>query len=128
MKKLLAAAAAGLALLAIAGPAGRAGRAGTGLLQGRPRRGWGGSSLPAPPGGRCYETPGRGGWPCHTQIVSPDGACIEALGPGPVRLTSSDGDQIPSTAIFYVNHSNPYLPVPWHIAIRGLRLVVPAGL
>src|SRR5207302_852554 len=81
-------------------------------------------SLPKLPGGQCYAT--RGLWVSHddTQIVS-NGACITALGPGPVRLTSPDGDPIAADAVFFVNHSRPLDATPVRVTIRGLRIVVP---
>src|SRR5438105_904551 len=90
----------------------------------RARHSGGVVSLPKLPGGQCYAT--RGLWVSHddTQIVS-NGACITALGSGPVRLTSPDGDPIAADAVFFVNHSRPLDATPVRVTIRGLRIVVP---
>ncbi len=97
----------------------------TAVLQARLDAGGGRLYLPKLPGGACYAT--RGLWVSHddTQIVS-NGACVTSLGPGPVRLTSPDGDPIPASAVFFVNHSQPLEPAPARISISGLRIVVPA--
>src|SRR5438067_1448619 len=80
------------------------GRDDTAWLQARLDASGGVVSLPKLPGGQCYAT--RGLWVSHddTQIVS-NGACITALGPGPVRLTSQDGDPVAADAVFFGNHS-----------------------
>jgi hypothetical protein len=85
-------------------------------------------TLPALPDGSCYRT--RGLWVSRndTVISSPDGACIEALGPGDTRLSSSDGDPIAANAIFVVSRSAADGADPVNVTIRGLRLVVPDGL
>jgi hypothetical protein len=77
--------------------------------------------------GQCYRS--RGLWVSknHTTVDTPDGACIEYLGPGPVRLTSDDGDPIPADAIFYVNRSSRTTSLPQHISISNLKLTVPVG-
>jgi hypothetical protein len=62
----------------------------------------------------------------HTTITS-DGACIVALGLGPIRLHSTDGDPIASDAIFFVNRSRPKQPAPVDVTISNLRIVVPVG-
>jgi hypothetical protein len=82
--------------------------------------------LPKLPNGECYAT--RGLWVSRdgTTITS-DGACIVSLGPGEVRLHSTDGDPIPSGAVFFVNRSGPKRPTPVGITISNLRIVVPAG-
>ena len=100
------------------------GRDDTAWLQARLDASGGVVSLPKLPGGQCYAT--RGLWVSHddTQIVS-NGACITALGPGPVRLTSQDGDPVPADAVFFVNHSRPLDAPPVRVTIRGLRIVVP---
>jgi Right handed beta helix region len=59
-----------------------------------------------------------------TKIVS-DGACIVALGPGPVRLQSDDGNPIPADAVFFVNRSSDVNAAPNGVTISGLRIVVP---
>ena len=76
------------------------------------------------PGGACYQT--RGLWVSvdGTQINS-SGACLRYLGPGPVRLHSSDGDPIAANAILFVNRSSDSRVLPQHISISNLRLVVP---
>ena len=56
--------------------------------------------LPRLPDGQCYATHGLWVSLDGTSIVS-DGACIVALGPGPVRLHSPDGDPIAADAIFF---------------------------
>lgn len=78
------------------------------------------------PGGACYQT--RGLWVSvdGTQIDS-TGACLRYLGPGPVRLHSSDGDPIAANAILFVNRSSDSGVLPHHISISNLRLVVPSG-
>ncbi len=82
--------------------------------------------LPKLPNGACYAT--RGLWVSHdgTTITS-DGACIQSLGPGPVRLHSTDGDPIGSTALLYINRSNPKKPGVLGVTISNLRLVIPPG-
>ena len=76
-------------------------------------------------GGKCYQT--RGLWVSKdsTSITTNDGACIQYLGPGPVRLTSDDGDPIPADAIFFVNRSSTTSSLPQHISITKLKLIVP---
>jgi hypothetical protein len=78
-------------------------------------------------GGACYQT--RGLWVSknNTTIDTPDGACVQYLGPGPVRLTSDDGDPIPADAIFFVNRSSRTTSLPQHISISNLTLSIPAG-
>jgi hypothetical protein len=79
--------------------------------------------LPALPDGHCYRT--RGLWISRsgTELVS-NGACLESLGPGPVRLRSPDGDPVPSSALLFVSRTqNGRRPVL--VRIEGLRLVVP---
>ena len=58
--------------------------------------------LPALPDGRCYRT--RGLWVSRsgTELTS-NGACLEAIGPGPVRLRSPDGDPVASSAVLFVS-------------------------
>jgi Right handed beta helix region len=112
------------ALLALAAPATGDGRDDTAWLQARLDSGGGAIFLPSLPNGQCYAT--RGLWVTqdHTAITS-DGACITAIGPGDVRLTSTDGDPIAADAVFYVNHGDKLLPTPDHVTISGLRIVVP---
>src|SRR5438270_3371189 len=80
--------------------------------------------LPRLPDGSCYAT--RGLWVSldNTKVVS-DGACIVALGPGPVRLHSPDGDPIAADAVFFVNRSSESNAAPNGVTIAGLRIVVP---
>ena len=80
--------------------------------------------LPALPDGQCYATHGLWVSLDGTSVVS-NGACIVALGPGPVRLHSPDGDPIAADAVFFVNHSRPLDATPVRVTIRGLRIVVP---
>jgi Right handed beta helix region len=80
--------------------------------------------LPALPNGQCYATHGL--WVSFdgTSIVS-NGACIVALGSGPVRLHSPDGNPISADAVFFVNRSSDVNAAPHGVTISGLRLVVP---
>jgi parallel beta helix pectate lyase-like protein len=80
--------------------------------------------LPRLEGGECYATHGLWVSLDGTQIIS-DGACIVALGPGPVRLRSPDGDPIAADAIFFVNRSSDGNATPHGVTIAGLTLVVP---
>jgi hypothetical protein len=82
--------------------------------------------LPKLGGGECYQT--RGLWVSRsgTRIAS-NGACIVYLGPGPTRLSSSDGDPIAANAIFAVNRSFPRGGPPQHVTISDLTLIVPIG-
>jgi hypothetical protein len=77
--------------------------------------------------GACYQTKGLWVSKSGTTIDTPNGACVQYLGPGPVRLTSDDGDPIPADAIFYVNRSSRSSSLPKHITISNLKLIVPAG-
>jgi Right handed beta helix region len=99
----------------------------TAWLQSRLDRGGGTIFLPKLPGDACYAT--RGLWVSqdHTTITS-DGACIVALGLGPVRLRSTDGDPIAADAVFFVNRSGPKRPAPVDVTISNLSIVVPAGV
>src|ERR687887_2193060 len=81
-------------------------------------------SLLALPDGQCYATHGLWVSLDGTSIVS-DGACIVALGPGPARLHSPDGDPIPADAVFFVNRSSESNAAPNGVTISGLRIVVP---
>ena len=80
--------------------------------------------LPALPDGQCYAAHGLWVSLDGTSIVS-NGACIVALGPGPVRLRSPDGNPISADAIFFVNRSSDVNAAPHGVTISGLRLVVP---
>jgi hypothetical protein len=109
--------------LVLGSPAPVPGRDDTAALQARLDAG-GTVFLPRLPGGECYAT--RGLWVSldGTRIVS-DGACVVALGPGPVRLHSPDGDPISADAIFFVNRSSDVNAAPHGVTISGLRLIVP---
>jgi Right handed beta helix region len=80
--------------------------------------------LPALPEGQCYATHGLWVSLDGTSITS-DGACVVALGPGPVRLHSPDGDPIAADAVFFVNRSSESNAAPNGVTISGLRIVVP---
>src|SRR5919202_1550345 len=80
--------------------------------------------LPALPDGQCYATHGLWVSLDGTSIAS-NGACIVALGLGPVRLHSPDGDPIASDAVFFVNRSSESNAAPHGVTISGLRIVVP---
>lgn len=96
----------------------------TAWLQARLDRGGGTIFLPKLPGDACYAT--RGLWVSHDHTtITSDGACIVALGLGPVRLRSTDGDPIAADAVFFVNRSNPKRPAPVDVTISDLRIVVP---
>jgi hypothetical protein len=98
----------------------------TAWLQARLDRGGGTIFLPKLPNGACYAT--RGLWVSHDHTtIDSDGACISALGLGPVRLRSTDGDPIAADAVFFVNRSSPRQPAPVDVTISNLRIVVPAS-
>jgi hypothetical protein len=82
--------------------------------------------LPRLPGDECYRTSGL--WISHddTALVS-DGACVVAIGSGPVRLTLG-ADAVAADAILYVNRTNEQTRAPAHVTIAGLRLFVPRGV
>lgn len=80
--------------------------------------------LPRLPGGRCYRV--RGLWVTRSDTtLRARGACLRALGPGPVRRSSGDGDPIAATAILFVNRTRQQRAQPERIRLEGLRLVVP---
>jgi Right handed beta helix region len=83
--------------------------------------------LPKLSDGQCYAT--RGLWVSRddTQIAS-DGACVRGLGPGDVRMRSTDGDPIAAEAVFYVSRTSVLDPAPARISISGLRIEVPGGV
>lgn len=116
---------AAAAVLAWAPAAASNGRDDTAFLQAKLDAG-GTLSLPKLPNGECYATHGLWVSRDDTTITS-NGACIVALGPGEVRLTSPDGDAIAANAVFYVNHSAPLDPTPVRIAISGVKISVPAS-
>jgi hypothetical protein len=98
----------------------------TAWLQARLDSGSGTTFLPKLPDGRCYAT--RGLWVSHDDTtITSDGACITALGLGPVRLHSIDGDPIAANAVFFVNRSDEKKPTPVRVTISGLRIDVPSG-
>jgi hypothetical protein len=80
--------------------------------------------LPALPDGQCYATHGLWVSLDGTSVVS-NGACIVALGAGPVRLHSPDGDPIAADGVFFVNRSSESNAAPNGVTISGLRIVVP---
>ena len=99
----------------------------TAWLQSRLDRRGGTVFLPKLPGDACYAT--RGLWVSHDHTtITSDGACIVALGLGPIRLRSIDGDPIASDAVFFVNRSGPKQPAPVDVTISNLRIVVPPGI
>ena len=109
-----------------AGTLATAGRDDTAWLQARLDARGGTIFLPKLPNGACYAT--RGLWVSHDHTtITSDGACMVSLGPGAVRLHSSDGDPIASTAVFYVNRSQPKKPGVVGVTISNLRIVVPNG-
>jgi hypothetical protein len=98
----------------------------TAWLQARLDRAAGTIFLPKLPNGECYMT--RGLWVSRDETtVTSDGACIVSLGLGPVRLRSSDGDPIASSAVFFVNRTSAKRPAPLRVTISNLRIVVPEG-
>jgi hypothetical protein len=98
----------------------------TAQLQARLDAGGGTVFLPKLPNGECYAT--RGLWVSHDDTtITSDGACIVSLGPGEVRLHSTDGDPIPSGAVFFINRSRPSKPAPVGVTISNLGIVVPDG-
>jgi Right handed beta helix region len=111
---------------ALAGLAGAATRDDTSTLQKKLDQG-GTITLKKLKGGACYMT--RGLWvsKSKTTITTPDGACIQYLGPGPVRLTSDDGDPIPADAIFFINRSSRSSSLPKKISISNLKLQIPTS-
>jgi len=121
---LLTSAVAGLFALVGAGAA--AARDDTSTLQKKLDQG-GTVTLKKLKDGKCYMT--RGLWISknNTTVTTKDGACILYLGPGPVRLTSDDGDPIPADAIFYVNRSSRKSSLPQRITISNLKLIVPSS-
>ena len=110
---------------ALAGAAhASAGRDDTASLQARLDAG-GTVVLPKLPNGDCYAT--RGLWVSHDDTaVTSDGACIVALGLGEGRVKDRDGRPVRANAVFFVNHSDNYAPLPARISISGLRITVPA--
>jgi Right handed beta helix region len=80
--------------------------------------------LPALPDGQCYATHGLWVSLDNTSIAS-NGACIVALGSGPVRLHSPDGDPIAADAVFFVNRSSESNAAPNGVTISGFTIVVP---
>ena len=116
--------AAAVAALVLAPSSAGDGRDDTAALQARLDAG-GTISLPKLPNGECYAT--RGLWVSRDDTtITSNGACIVALGPGEVRLTSADADPIPANAVFFVNHSAALDPTPVRVTISGVRIVVPA--
>jgi parallel beta helix pectate lyase-like protein len=129
LRKGFRAAAALLGVLALAilfAPgAAVAGRDDTAWLQAKLDAG-GKIFLPKLAGGDCYATHGL--WVSHSGTrLGSNGACIVYLGPGPVRLHSSDGDPMPANAIFVVNRSSTRGAPPRSVVISDLTLIVPIG-
>jgi hypothetical protein len=113
-------------LTRIVAPSRGVARDDTAQLQARLDAGGGTMFLPKLPNGECYAT--RGLWVSHDDTtITSDGACIVSLGPGEVRLRSTDGDPIPSAAVFFVNRSRKKDPAPMGVTISNLRIVVPDG-
>jgi hypothetical protein len=82
--------------------------------------------LPKLPNDQCYAT--RGLWVSHDDTtITSNGACIVALGRGPARIKTRAGRPVFANAVFFVNHSDIYKPVPVRVAISGLRIVVPGA-
>jgi parallel beta helix pectate lyase-like protein len=79
------------------------------------------------PDGACYQAYGLWVSKSTTRIEGESGACIQYLGPGPVRLFSNDGDPIASNAIFFVNRSSTGSGPPQKVSISNLKLNVPNG-
>jgi hypothetical protein len=79
--------------------------------------------LPRLPGGGCYRT--RGLWVTRlgTELRS-DGACLEAIGPGPVRVRSPDGDPVAASAVLFVSRTSGGRR-PLLVRLSGLRILVP---
>jgi hypothetical protein len=110
----------------IVAPSTTGARDDTAQLQARLDAGGGTIFLPKLPNGECYAT--RGLWVSHDDTtITSDGACIVSLGPGEVRLRSTDGDPIPSEAVFFVSRSRKRDPAPMGVTISNLRIVVPDG-
>jgi hypothetical protein len=82
--------------------------------------------LPRLAGGRCYRSHGL--WVSHsdTTIVS-NGACLDVVAAGPVRLRSADGDPIAASAAFFISRSRANARSPAHVRIAGLQIHVAAG-
>src|SRR5438876_825002 len=115
--------AAFVATLANASSARADGRDDTGWLQAKLDAG-GSVFIPKLADGQCYAT--RGLWVSRDDTsVTSDGACIVALGPGEARIKTGSGRPIRATAVFYVDHSDIYKPLPVRITISGLRIDVP---
>jgi hypothetical protein len=113
-----------VAALAGASHAAAAGRDDTASLQARLDAG-GTVFLPKLPNGECYAT--RGLWVSKddTSITS-DGACIVGLGPGESRFDDGNGKPVRANAVFFLNHSRIFDPLPVRVSISGLRIDVPA--
>jgi hypothetical protein len=82
--------------------------------------------LPKLPNGECYAT--RGLWVSHDDTtITSDGACIVALGFGAPRVKTATGRPVYANAVFFVNHSDIFKPLPVRITIHGVHVVVPAA-
>jgi hypothetical protein len=112
-----------VAALATAPFAGGGVRDDTETLQARLDAG-GSVFLPRLPNGECYRT--RGLWVSRDDsVITSDGACLVALGPGEGRLKRADGSPVRATAVFFLNHSEVRKPLPVRVSISGLRITVP---
>ena len=81
-------------------------------------------TLPGLPGGGCYRV--RGLWVTRSDTtLRGEDACLAALGPGPVRRRSGDGDPIAANAVLFVNRTRAATGLPERIRLERLRLVVP---
>lgn len=82
--------------------------------------------LPKLPNGQCYAT--RGLWVSHDDTtITSDGACIVALGFGEPRIKTATGRPVYANAVFFINHSDIFKPLPVRISIHGVRVVVPSA-
>jgi hypothetical protein len=99
----------------------------TAWMQQRLDRGHASIFLPRLLGGQCYRT--RGLWVSRDDTtIDSNGACLVAMAPGPVRLTSGDGDPIAADAVLFVNRSSHSDRAPSRVRISNLRIVVPAAV
>jgi hypothetical protein len=97
-------------------------------LQGRLDRAGGIVYLPRLPGGRCYRT--RGLWMSHSgATIASNGARLDVVGRGPVRLRSGDGDPIAAAAGLFIGRSTINARPPERITIEGIHIhVASAGV
>ncbi len=102
-----------------------AGRDDTAWLQARLDAG-GTLFLPKLPNGECYATLGLWVSRDGTSVTS-DGACMVALGRGEARMKTGAGVPVRATAVFFLNHSNIFDPLPVRVTLSGLDIRVPAA-